>query len=57
MHLGRDDGFNVHGNFIVVRDILDVRTVRYIDESGPGWVTAVRHTLFATERKCHCPRG
>eukprot|EP00041_Stephanoeca_diplocostata_P036209 m.1309068 g.1309068 ORF g.1309068 m.1309068 type:complete len:831 (-) comp24823_c0_seq7:2074-4566(-) len=35
-----DDGFNVHGNFVVVQDIVNSHTVHYIDESGPGWVTA-----------------
>eukprot|EP01043_Picozoa_sp_COSAG02_P006096 COSAG02_NODE_170_length_31534_cov_33.568498_15_plen_1274_part_00 len=33
-----DDCFNVHGNFIVISDILDRRhTLHYIDETGPGW--------------------
>lgn len=55
---GGDDGFNVHGNFIVLKDIeQDIDRlgpaeagaaegaarfprVSYIDETGPGWITA-----------------
>jgi hypothetical protein len=38
-----DDCFNVHGNFIVVSEILgaDRRSARYIDETGPGWFPGV----------------
>ena len=37
---GGDDGFNVHGNFIVLRSITGPKRVTYIDETGPGWITA-----------------
>jgi hypothetical protein len=33
-----DDCFNVHGNFIILSDLLPDRHVaQYIDETGPGW--------------------
>jgi hypothetical protein len=33
-----DDCFNVHGNFIILSDILaGRRSAQYIDETGPGW--------------------
>jgi hypothetical protein len=35
-----DDGFNCHGNFIIVSQFISARTVAYIDESGPGWIKA-----------------
>ena len=34
-----DDGFNIHGNFIVVESILtDPSRMSYINEGGAGWV-------------------
>lgn len=36
-----DDGFNLHGNFIVISGIhADRHGVTYVDESGAGWITA-----------------
>ena len=35
-----DDGFNIHGNFIMVVRRIDARTVEYIDEFGSGWIHA-----------------
>jgi hypothetical protein len=42
-----DDCFNVHGNFIVLSDILspDRRSARYIDETGPGWFPGLAQYL------------
>lgn len=38
-----DDCFNVHGNYVVLSEILgsERRSATYIDETGPGWVTAL----------------
>ena len=35
-----DDGFNIHGNFIMVVKRLDAHSVEYIDERGSGWIHA-----------------
>ena len=35
-----DDGLNVHGNFIVLDGLVGNGSVSYIDETGPGWLTA-----------------
>lgn len=42
-----DDCFNVHGNFIIMSDILgpDRRSARYIDETGPGWFPGLAQHL------------
>lgn len=42
-----DDCFNVHGNFIIISDILghDRRSARYIDETGPGWFPGLAQYL------------
>ena len=40
-----DDGFNVHGNFVVVGRRVNSSAAQYVDETGPGWVTALPSLL------------
>lgn len=35
-----DDGFNIHGNFILAVKQLGLKTIEYIDERGSGWIHA-----------------
>eukprot|EP00040_Diaphanoeca_grandis_P026224 m.146702 g.146702 ORF g.146702 m.146702 type:complete len:837 (+) comp30490_c0_seq2:212-2722(+) len=44
-----DDGFNVHGNFVVVNHFIDAHTAIYIDETGPGWITATPTHLIGDQ--------
>ena len=44
-----DDGFNVHGNFIVLESVINASSVRYVDETGPGWISAAPTYLVGDE--------
>ena len=46
---GGDDGLNVHGNFIVLDSVTGPNTVKYIDETGPGWITAAPTFIVGDE--------
>lgn len=57
-----DDGFNLHGNFIVLGRRINATTSEYVDETGPGWITAtptfiVGDTVEFYSRKTLAPLG
>eukprot|EP00730_Choanoeca_flexa_P007497 TRINITY_DN12341_c3_g2_i1.p1 TRINITY_DN12341_c3_g2~~TRINITY_DN12341_c3_g2_i1.p1 ORF type:complete len:800 (+),score=140.64 TRINITY_DN12341_c3_g2_i1:106-2505(+) len=35
-----DDAFNLHGNFVLIDRFVTPTIAQYVDESGPGWITA-----------------